>query len=74
MAERLKVIFISFMLIGIGIAAILSGEIPAHSGKGVTPLVTSFPYAEPYVPFIGGVLIAAGIYMIIRAVYPGRKK
>lgn len=74
MAERLKVIFISFMLIGLGIATILSGEIPAHSGKGVTPLVTSFPYAEPYVPFIGGVLIAAGIYMIIRAVYPGRKK
>lgn len=74
MAEKIKTIFISLMLFGIGIAAIVTGQVPAHNSKGLTPLVTSFPNTEPYVPVIGWLFVLAASYMIVRTLYLSFKK
>lgn len=74
MAEKRKTIFISLMLLGIGIAAIVTGQVPAHNSKGMTPFVTSFPNTEPYVPVVGWLLVMAAIYMIVRTLYLSFKK
>jgi hypothetical protein len=74
MAEKIKVIILSFFLLGMGMSAILSGEIPAHNSKGLTPLVTSFPNTQAYVPMVGWLLVLAGVYMITRTLYLWFKK
>ena len=74
MAERIKTLFISLMLLGIGISAVLTGEVPARNSKGLAPLVISFPNTEPYVPVLGWLFILAAMYVIVRTLYLSFKK
>ncbi len=75
MADKLKIALLAFVLIFIGVQAILNGEIPARSGRGLTPGVTSFPFVEPHVvSFVGWIFILAGGYLFARALYYGKKK
>ena len=63
----------AIVLIVLGWQAIANGVIPPYRGKGTTPAI-SFPFCEPYVPFLGGLLISGGLYIIYRVVSTLRKK
>jgi hypothetical protein len=69
MADKLKMMFLALLLMLPGVQMILSGEISAREGKGLTPGVTSFPFAEPYVPWLGWLFVLVGIYFFFRTLY-----
>ncbi len=71
--SRLQILFAAMLLIGLGWRAIETDVILPYRGKGWV-LVPSFPVNEPYVPYVGGLLILAGIYVLYRLVKTLKKK
>jgi hypothetical protein len=61
---KLEALFMALALIFFGAQGILSGEVPAFKGK-LEP-VLSIPFKSPLVPWLGCVLVCAGIYVLVR--------
>lgn len=68
---RIEIALIAICMVVIGWQAIASGVIPPYESKGIRAI--SFPFDEPYVPFIGALLIAGGIYILYRVLSTMRK-
>ena len=56
-----------------GWQTVATGAIPAYKGKQANPVI-SFPFDEPYLPFLGGLLILGGLFILYRFVTTIRKK
>jgi hypothetical protein len=61
----------ALMLVFFGIQGILTGEVPAFTGRdGSMPSAT---FASPLVPWIGLVLVLVGLYVLIFFVWKKKK-
>jgi hypothetical protein len=68
----IEIAAIAICMIIIGWQAIASDVISPYRGKSVGAI--SFPFEEPYVPFLGGLLIVGGIYVLYRILATLRRK
>jgi len=71
--SKFQILFVSLVLIGLGVQAILNGVIPAYKGKATGPAL-AFPISEPYVPYVGAILVAGGLYLFLKCFRTGERK
>jgi hypothetical protein len=71
--SRIEIAIIAIFMIIFGWQAIATGVIPAYKGKQSNPVI-SFHFEEPFVPLLGGLLIAGGLYILYRFAVTIKKK